>query len=90
MSYEALQVWVPTASVVPKGSHHAVARLKGAIFRAGLEAKAQGDTAGYARAWKAITFGDRILCAQLPGGRRGRRRDTRCEMVTSRVRGLAG
>jgi hypothetical protein len=86
LSYEALSVGVPTAGMVPRGTDHAVARLKGAIFRGGLEAKARGDVQGYSRAWKAITFLDRVLVAHLPAGGRGRKRDTRSEVVVSRVR----
>ena len=86
LSYNALQGWVPTAGVVPKGAVHAVAKLKGALLVEEREAKARGDAPGRARAWKAITFIDRLLFGHLPRGKRGRKGDTRAEVVNARVR----
>ena len=37
LAYEALREWVPTSGTVPKGSVHAVARLKGAVLQASVE-----------------------------------------------------
>ena len=88
LSYDALKDWVPTAGVVPVGATHAVARLKGAIFRDLLAAKAAGDQVGWQRGWKAITFLDRMLFAQHrgSGGERKGGKQTKDEVVTSRVR----
>ena len=86
LSYGALATWVPTASVVPREAIHAVARLKGAILKAGAEAKAQGDGPGHARAWKALTFLDRLLFAQLPRRKQGKKGDARAAVVRGKVK----
>ena len=86
LSYDGLKTWVPTAGVVPRNAAHAVARLKGAILQEMLASKAAGDGAGHQRAWKALTFVDRMLFAQAPGRASKRRKGTRADTVTSRVR----
>jgi hypothetical protein len=43
VSYDSVTRWIPTLGQVPKGAHHAVARLKGAIFKADQTAKHAGE-----------------------------------------------
>ena len=83
VSYDSLQDWVPTMGTVPESSLHAVARLKGALCKAAQEAKAAGDEPGRKRAWKALTFIDRLLFASARQKGSGR---TRADVVTGRIR----
>ena len=88
LSFDALKTPVPTSGVVPRAASHAVARLKGAILQEVLATKAAGDQAGHLRAWKAITFLDRMLFAQARGKASQRQKGTKADVVTSRVKGL--
>jgi len=83
VSYDSLQTWVPTMGVAPSSTHHAVARLKGALFKAAREAKLQGDDLTRQRAFKAVTFIDRLLFAAVRKKAGGR---TNARVVVSRVR----
>jgi hypothetical protein len=86
LKYDALETWVPTSGTVPRRAAHAVARLKGAIFQEDLVAKAAGDQVGRQRAWKAISFLDRMLFAEARGAKAKRQKGTKAEVVISRVR----
>ena len=50
LGYDALETWVPTMGVVPKGAFHAVAQLKGAILQDTLAAKAAAAVANQGKA----------------------------------------
>ena len=77
-----LRRWVPTMASVPSSTHHAVARLKRAVLLERLDARDQGEETRCARAWKIITFLDRLLFS-LP---RQRGEETNASRVTRRVR----
>ena len=66
----------------PKSTHHAAARLKRAVLLERKEAKDQGEEPRCERAWKIITFLDRLLFA-LP---RQRGEETNAARVTRRIR----
>ena len=77
-----LKRWVPTMATVPNSTHHAVARLKRAVLLERQESKNLGDDLRCSRAWKILTFLDRLIFA-LP---RQRGEETNALRVTRRVR----
>jgi hypothetical protein len=83
VSYDSLQQWVPTMGTAPASTHHAVARLKGAIAKCAYEAKLSGDEEARKQAWKAFSFVDRLLYATARSKGSGR---TNAQVVASRVR----
>ena len=76
-----LERWVPTIASVPSSTHHAVARLKRVVLLERKEAKDQSDEPRCERAWKIITFLDRLLFAL----RRQRGEETNAAQVTRRI-----
>ena len=87
ISYDALGNWVPTLGRVPKDVHHGLALLRGAVCKEIRLARISGDNVAEDRAWKLLTFLDRvILCAPLTT-RGGKSHNTGLsKVITSRLR----